>query len=179
MITRELEFRDAPALLAWAQDPRGGRFFRGESSSLCLKDMEGFILGTMLCAGDLHRAIVNEADQLVGLLSLKNIDEEKRRAEFSIGLLPAAQGKGLAGAAVAELLPVAFDELGLESIYMYTDAGNLPTRAFNERCGFRLLESPPEGILPDLPEAGGELCWYGLCREEYLLCSAAGFDLPG
>lgn len=172
MRIRDLDFQDAAALLAWAKDPEGGRFFRGDSSSLCLKDMEGFILGTMLCAGDLHQAIVDESNQLVGLVSLKNIDEENRRAEFSIGLLPAAQGKGLAGAAVAELLPIAFDELGLESIYMYTDAGNLPTRAFNERCGFRLLESPPEGILP---EAEGELCWYGFSREEHLR-NAAGAE---
>lgn len=171
MSTRELEFRDAPDLLAWARDEEGSRFFLGDKDSLCLADMESFILGAMLLEEDYHLCISDEQDKLVGLASLKNIDRQEKRAEFSIGLLPAAQGKGLARDAAEDLLVIAFLELELTGIYMYTDAKNLATQAFNDRCGFHPLPGPPPGVKPEAsPEVSNPeaLRWYGLSREEYL-----------
>lgn len=164
MRTRELEPTDAAALLAWAQDPEGSRFFLGDTSQLRLENMQSFILGALLLEDQLHLAVLDEQADFAGLVSLKHIQPELGRAEFSIGLLPGAQGRGLAREAAADILELAFLELGLQRIYMYTDQENLATQHFNDQCGFRPLAEAPAGVQADCP---GPVCWYGLERQEY------------
>ena len=165
MRTRELTFADAPDLLAWAQDPAGGRFFQGDRDSLTPADMERFVLSSLLTQEDLHRAVVDPADRLVGLVSLKQIGDPPGLAEFSIGLLPAAQGRGWAREAAEEILALAFGPLRLAGIYMYTAGDNLATQAFNRRCGFLPLPGPPPGVRRQTAATDR---WYGLTRREYL-----------
>ena len=164
MSTRELEFEDAPALLAWVQDPEGSRYFMGDAAGLTLEDLEAFILSARITQGEIHLAVTDGEDRLIGLVSLKQVDLVKKQGEFSIGLRPAAQGRGLARAAARDLLGMAFETLGLECVYMYTDPANQATRTFNERCGFQPLPGPPDGIRPD-PTA--PRVWYGLTRSAY------------
>lgn len=164
MPTRELEFDDAPALLAWIQDPAGSRFFMGETDGLTQADLEAFILSAHLTQTNHHLAITDQENQLVGLVSLKHLDFQRKQGEFSIGLQPAAQGKGLARAAARDLLAFAFIGLRLDRIYMYTLEENTATQRFNLRCGFRPLPGPPDGAAPD---TDAPVRWYGLTQAEY------------
>jgi len=159
---RELCFADAEPLLDWLRQEEAAGWLEGDGALLTHQDAERFILGCLITKGDLHLAVTNGDGAFLGLVSLKHM--AAGRAEFSVGLLPAARCQGYAARAATALLARAFGPLGLQSIYMYTRGDNDQTVAFNERQGFRSLPGPPPGV--SAPTGEG-LRWFGLTREQY------------
>jgi RimJ/RimL family protein N-acetyltransferase len=72
----------------------------------------------------------------IGVCGLTSIDLYNRRAEFSVYIDPAHQGKGFAKMALKTLLAHAFKTLGLETVWGETFAGNSAISTF-EKIGFK------------------------------------------
>lgn len=168
MRLRRLEEKDAAGMLEWMQDPeiqKGFRFNAGE------KDMESVICFIqnadiqLIDGKDMHYAIVDENDEYLGTISLKGIDLADKRAEYAISLRRKAQGRGIAAEATREILRLAFDEYGLERVYLNVLSDNESAICLYERVGFVY-----EGAFRKHLFLRGEyrtLKWYSMLREEY------------
>ena len=75
----------------------------------------------------------------VGVIGLLNVDKINKKAEFYITLGQTEyKGRGIAKRSTLLLLKYAFDELGLQKVYLNVDAKNETARALYEKCGFVL-----------------------------------------
>ncbi len=113
----------------------------------------------------IHFAIVDENDDYLGTISLKNVDLTSQNAEFAISLRQKAQGKGIGTKATKELLNLAFNKFGLERVYLNVLSENEKAIHLYEKCGFIY-----EGEFRKHLFLRGEyrpLKWYSLLREEF------------
>lgn len=87
--------------------------------------------------------VIEYAGSAVGELELAQINNRNRTAEIRICIGEAAfWGRGIGAAAMTEGLRMAFDEMGLQSIYLRVFANNERAVALYQRLGFR-----KEGVL--------------------------------
>ena len=118
MVLRELEEKDAKYMLEWMHDPNVYSFLGKDFSSMTIDNCLGFIKSSRKNPGNGRNfAIVDEKDEYMGTISLKNIELEEKRGEYAISCRTKAMGKGFAKAASEELFSYAKDELGLDLIY--------------------------------------------------------------
>lgn len=170
MSLRELLEKDAEGMLEWMNDPEILKNFRFGAESRDKNDIINFIkeASVELIEGkSIHYAIVDENDEYLGTVSLKNIDLSARNAEFAISLRKKAQGKGIGYKATMELLEMAFGRYDLHRVYLNVLTENLRAIRMYEKCGFIY-----EGEFRKHLFLYGEyksLKWYGLLKEEFQL----------
>ena len=131
---RELKIKDAPLMLEWMKDPLVSRFFRFDFSSMTVDDCIRFIESAEDDPKTKHFAIVNEDDEYLGTISLKNITDKD--AEYAISTRRAVHGTGVALEATRQILSYAFDDLGLERVYLNVLVDNQRANAFYRKAGF-------------------------------------------
>ena len=86
-------------------------------------------------------------------------------AEFAISMRAAAQGQGIAMEATKELLKIAFEEIGLQRVYLNVLSDNDRAVHLYEKCGFVY-----EGEFRNHIKIRGEmksLKWYGILKDEF------------
>lgn len=107
-----------------------------------------------------------ETQQLLGLLSLRNIAWEIPKAELAYLLAEEAEGQGLMQEALREVLRWAFREVGLARVYCQLRPENVRSARLVQRAGFR-----HEGCFrQDYRGSDGrlyDLDQYALLRTEY------------
>ena len=136
---RELKEKDAVLMLEWMHDP----------------DVQK----------GLHFAIVNDDDEYLGTVSLKEIDLVNKSVEYAITLRKKAQGLGYAYIATGQVLKKAFREYGLHRVYLSVYADNVKAIRLYERCGFSY-----EGEFREHLKVGNHFVnwkWYGILENEY------------
>ncbi len=152
---RPLEEKDASGMLEWMQDPKIACFFRFDAAAMTLETCLAFIRSP---SEDRHWAIVNGQDEYLGTISLKNIDPEKREAEYAIATRACAHGTGAALAATRQVLTLAFEELHLTRVYLNVLADNIRANKFYQKAGFQLEATEKNALtLRDTPH---DLNWY-------------------
>lgn len=134
---RKLKRKDAPLMLEWMQDPSIACFFRFDAQSMTVEDCEKFIESIDDDSGSKHYAIVNEEDEYLGTISLKNIDYQKQEAEYAISTRKKAHGTGVAMSATKAVLRIAFEELKLKRVYLNVLKENRRANAFYRKVGFQ------------------------------------------
>lgn len=160
--------RDAAGMLEWMHDSQIQKHFRVPMAEKTMEDVLAFIGNASILPMDgksIHYAIADEKDEYLGTISLKALNLQDRNAEYAISLRRCAQGRGIGQEATQKLLRIAFEEFGLERIYLNVLAENTPALHLYEKCGFVLEGESRKHLLLD-----GEyktLKWYGLLREEY------------
>lgn len=160
---RPLEDRDAPFMLEWMQDPAIACFFRFDAASMTAEKCRAFIASANRETDSRHYAIADENDEYLGTISLKHI--ENGRAEYAISTRKCAHGSGAALQATRESLRIAFDELGLDTVYLNVLTENQRANAFYRKVGFQYTHTE-ENVL----ELRGELKalnWYEICRTDW------------
>lgn len=159
MVLRRLELKDIDGMLEWMHDEEINKFFQYPFANSTAESVEEFI-ETSFSDVNQHFAIVNEKDEYLGTISLKNISNQNRCAEYAIVLRKCAQGSGIAQIATDELVSYAFIQLHLHKIYLNVLSDNQRARKLYEKCGFFL-----EGVSKDAICKNGEffsLAWYGI-----------------
>lgn len=134
---RQLEMKDAPMMLEWMQDPSIACFFRFDAQNMTIADCEKYISSSDSDTRSKHFAIADENDEYLGTISLKNIDHDKKEAEYAISTRKKAHGTGAAMAATKEILRIAFEELGLKRVYLNVLKENARANAFYKKAGFQ------------------------------------------
>lgn len=162
---RSFDEGDVPAKVRWINDGRNNEFLHYD-----LPLEEGKTLAWFRSnRGRTDRLdMVIEADGVpVGLIGLLSIDKNRSCAEYYVSMGEQEyKGRGVAFEASRQLLRLAFEEMGLERIYLETETGNLAAQSLFEKLGF-----VREGLLRRDVLNRGELrdrYAYSLLREEWL-----------
>jgi ribosomal-protein-alanine N-acetyltransferase len=89
--------------------------------------------------------------KIAGLIILKNIDLNKKQAEFAYGIGQVFEGRGFTTQAVQQLLAQALGKKNLETLVIITHKDNIGSCIVAENCGFRWVKTleneftPPDG----------------------------------
>ena len=161
---RRLEEKDLSGMLEWMHDPSINRWFRFDASRVTEESTLQFIRNSFT-EKNRHYAVVDETDEYLGTISLEEIDIENGHALFAVSMRSCAVGTGAASAAAKELLRIAFEELGLERVYLNVLSDNKRARRFYEKTGFR-----HEGCFHRHLKLRGEWRdwdWYAMLRDDY------------
>jgi diamine N-acetyltransferase len=165
MKIRFLEERDSIYMLEWMKDPKVNCFFRFNSENITLDKVIEFIKNSKYDENNYHFAIVDDNDIYQGTISLKNINNEAKTAEYAIALRYSSQRKGIGLLATKYILDYAFNNLCLNKVYLNVLVNNFGAIKLYEKCGFRF-----EGEFKQHLKINGKLMdlrWYGVVREEY------------
>lgn len=110
-------------------------------------------------------AILDDSGRHIGNCGLCSIDNKRKKCEIWI-YIGNDQRKGFGSGAVTELIDKAFDQLGLERIYLRVLASNIPAAQFYEKLGFvqegRWREDTIQG------QGRIDSLWYSMLRNERL-----------
>lgn len=140
---RRLEEKDASLMLEWMHDNMINCNFRYPFAEMTLEKATAFIRESFTEKNQ-HFAIVDENDEYLGTISLKNISQQDGNAEYAIVTRKKAQGTGVARQATKELIQYAFEQLKLHKLYLNVLEENVRARKFYGKCGFA-----QEGIIKD------------------------------
>lgn len=165
---RKLEKKDAKWMLEWMHDEEIQQNFRTDMLSRDYADALSFIENAAEKPEEgknIHYAIVDEKDEYLGTISLKKIDLTAGKAEYAICLRKKAQGKGIARQATKELLKKAFEEFGLERVYLNVLSDNEKAIHLYEKSGFCCEGEFRRHLF--LNGRYKDLKWYGILKEEY------------
>ncbi len=167
---RSLKEEDAHFMLEWMHDSKIQKRFQKNMMSMTLQDAVDFCkrskeVEALESGQSLHFAIVDETDEYLGTISLKEIDLENRNAEYAITTRRKVHGKGIARIATGLILKKAFEEYGLHRVFLNVLSDNEPAIRFYEKCGFRLEGEFSECLLKDGKYLN--LKWYSMLEEEF------------
>lgn len=165
---RNLKSKDAKNMLEWMHDADTTRHFRKNMLEMTMEEVLFFIEKNKSFSPEQtsrHYAIVDEEDTYLGTISLKEINTTDKNAEYAIALRSAARGKGVAEKATSLLMEVAFEELGLERVYLNVLASNARAIGFYEKFGFREEGTFKKHLL--ICGMYEDLKWYGLLKDDY------------
>ena len=166
MRLRELALSDVNGMLEWMHDPDINCFYRFDGSSFTARDAGRFIVESLQDVRNRHYAVVSEQDEYLGTVSLKSIDGKDKTAEYAIALRKKVHGTGISTAATDQVLAVAFNELGLNRVYLNVMSDNTRAVSFYRKYGF-ICEGTfrqhicVRGIYHDLS-------WFSMLKNEYM-----------
>lgn len=163
---RPLMEKDAVHMCEWMTDPSIVCFFRFDSSAVSEESCRSFINSANNDENCRHFAIVNESDEYLGTISLKDIDYTKMQAEYAISTRSCAHGTGAAAVATKEIFRIAFEELRLEKVYLNVLADNLRANGFYRKIGFS-FDSLEKNAL-NIKGKDKDLNWYYISKDKYL-----------
>ena len=165
MKLRKLKAKDAENMLSWMHDDNVNQFFATQFKNFDQQKVLRFIEESQTDGEQVHRACVNDEDEYLGTVSLKNIDFINKNAEYAISFCPRAHGTGAAKFATNQILQIAFHAFYLERVYLNVLSKNDRANAFYRKYGFVF-----EGTFKNHVFIGDELCdlnWYRMLKEEY------------
>lgn len=157
---RNLEEKDAPLMLEWMHDPSIACFFRFDAMSMTEEKCIEYIRTANSDENSKHFAIADENDEYLGTISLKNIDKEKKEAEYAISMRKKAHGTGVAMVATKVILKIAFEELGLKRVYLNVLKENARANAFYHKAGFQFDYCEENAV--EIHEEKKDLNWYSI-----------------
>jgi RimJ/RimL family protein N-acetyltransferase len=149
---RALRKEDLPILYRWYQDPETvrslGANFRYRSETEAVDYMGRWLVSS---DSEVRLAIEHGPDgQLVGMVSLQEIDSLNRSASFHLLLgEAAARGKGLGVPATRAMLRHAFADLGLMRVGLQVLDDNHAARAVYDKAGFVIEGALREAVFKD------------------------------
>ena len=138
MNLRKLRISDSVYMLEWMHDASVVRDLQGDFLSKKISDCEEFIISAQTCKENLHMAIVDDNDEYMGTVSLKNI--KNNTAEFAISVRKSAMGKGYSTFGMNKMLRIGFDDMGLKVIYWCVNPKNERAIRFYNKNGYKRVD---------------------------------------
>lgn len=154
---RKLMNKDKELMYEWMHDKDVTKFLNTDFSSKTIEDCEEFINNSIT---DLNKnfAIVNDKDEYLGTVSLKNIDYYHKIAEMAITIRKCAMGKGYSKMAIDEIFEYGKKELGLTRFYWYVKPSNTRAVKFYDRYNFKRTNS-----IDIFSKLDDKYLWYLFC----------------
>ena len=135
MKLRNLKEKDADKMLEWMHSSESKKIFAKDFNNYTKEDVLNFIRSGNNDS-NINYACVDDNDNYLGTISLKNIDKENNNAEYAISFCKEAQGTGAALFATKEILKIAFEKLNLNKVYLDVLETNKRAIAFYKKVGF-------------------------------------------
>lgn len=137
---RKLKEKDAILMIEWMHDENVVKDLKTNFKNKTINDCKNFIINSLIDEENLHYAIVNEQDEYLGTVSLKNINYNELSAEFAITIRKSAMGTGCSTYAINEIMNKAFKEFGLKNIYWYVDRNNIRALKFYDKNNYKRID---------------------------------------
>lgn len=137
MKLRRLEEKDATAMLEWMHDEDVIEYMQNDFMSKTLEDCKAFI-NDSYGKHNIHLAIVNDFDEYMGTVSLKNI--HNNMAEFAITIRRCAMGKGVSKFGMSKIVEIGIKKLHLKMIYWCVSPENKRAVKFYDKNGYDRIE---------------------------------------
>lgn len=163
MRIRNLELKDATLMLEWMHDEKVVEYLQGNFREKTIDDCKSFIVASENKKNNIHLAIVNDEDEYMGTVSLKNIDRINASAEFAITVRRCAMGRGYSWYGMEEIIDKAFNEFGLESVYWCVSRKNKRAVRFYDKHNFHENIDISPSILQRYNKTG-DLKWYSMLK---------------
>lgn len=161
MNLRKLELKDAPLMLEWMHDKDVIANMNRDFSSLSIEDCEQFISKSQTYEKNAHMAVVDENDEYLGTVSLKNIDMQKKNAEFAITIRKSAMGKGVSSYAMKEIIRTGIEDMKLNCVYWCVSPENKRAVRFYDKNGYKRIKYQDLGVETDYEkELIEKFIWY-------------------
>ena len=164
---RGLQIKDAEGMLEWMHAEETKHIFQKDMSSMTYEMVSSFIEKAGNAPSDadfVHFAVVDDSDEYLGTISLKDIDRVNRCAEYAVSFRKCAQGTGAAMFATQEILRYAFEDLGLHRVYLNVRTTNGRANAFYKKAGFVYEGTSKDSLLLDGKYES--LNWYAKINNE-------------
>ena len=155
MNLRMLRKEDAPLMLEWMHDRSVVEHLATNFQEKTIEDCLSFVENAQMYPNNLHWAIVNDSDEYMGTVSLKNLGEGC--GEFAITVRKCAMGKGYSRFAMDEILEYGSRELNLNGIYWCVSPKNVRAVRFYDKNGYHRTQVVPDRIKEHYSQ---ELIWY-------------------
>jgi len=163
---RELDERDIDGMLEWMRDPQISKAFRFRAEDMDSDSVANFIKEAKQDAENIHLAVADETDdRYLGTVSLKKIDRVNKHAEYAISLRKAAHGTGAAWFATEEILRIAFEDNGLNRVYLNVLSDNSRAIGFYQKFGFVYEGEFKQHLLIDGEKKN--LKWFRILKDEF------------
>ena len=162
---RILQEKDASLMFELMHSPDMYNFFRFNPDSITRESIRAFITNSQTSEDNKHFAVVDESDEYLGTVSLKNIDTVSLNAEFAIILRAKVRGRGVGTFAVYEIFKYAFNELELHKVYLNVYTDNFAAVRLYEKCGFIYEGEFREHVF--VKGLFKNIKWFGITKEEY------------
>ena len=163
---RSLSPDDVPGMLEWMHDGSIAGVFSADFMAFTEEDASGFVEDSWTDAESFQFAIAEEGGTYLGTVSLKHVDPNNLSAEYAISTRKAAQGTGAAMKATEDVLAYAFEELGLERVYLNVKSTNPRAVRFYEKVPF-IKEGTFRKAIRDADGQLVDLIWFSMLREEF------------
>ena len=140
LLLRAFTPSDAPALYAYASDPRVGPMAGWkphESVEESARIIEHFIR-----TDEVWAIVEQETGALIGSIGLHSSQKEGVHYDAELGYVLAAPywGRGLMAEAAGRVMQAAFEELGMQSLCVSHFDGNTQSKRVIEKCGFHFFK---------------------------------------
>ena len=96
----------------------------------------------------LYTLKLKSSRQLIGLVYLKNIDQNKQQGEFAYAIDYRYGGQSLITSAVSSLIPIYSTSLNLQSFRIIANKDNPASIRVAEKCGFKWIKTLEKEFKP-------------------------------
>lgn len=158
--------KDAERMLSWMKNPKTLEIFATDFSKFTIDDVKKFIKTANDDEANLNLVCVDDDDNYLGTVSLKNIDKKSKNAEYAISFCYESQGTGASAFATKEILKYAFETLQLERVYLNVIPQNTRANNFYKKMGFVFEGEFRNHIL--INGQLSNLCWYSILKDEFV-----------
>lgn len=137
MKLRKLEEKDAELMFEWMHDSSVVEHLQADFANKTIEDCKAFIKDANNDndnTTNLHMAVINDQNEYMGTVSLKNITKDD--AEFAITIRKIAMGQGYSQYAMKEIIRIGFEELKLNRIYWCVNQNNRRAIRFYDKSGY-------------------------------------------
>lgn len=152
---RRLESKDAQTLLIYHSTPTETEFVDTMVYET-IEQVEKYILkmneGVDTFKWIIWAIVDRVTDQLMGTISLWNLEDEEALCETGYGLLSEFRGKGYMSEAIQAVESFGFEQMALETIDAYTNVLNVPSLQLLEGAGYvKIGQCVDEQTLTGIP----------------------------
>ena len=152
MKLRKLEEKDASLMLEWMHDESVVKDLNRNFGAMTIEDCRGFIDRSQDESVNLHKAIVDDNDEYMGTVSLKDIDKNIMSAEFGITIRKCAMGSNVSRDAMKAMLEYGKTQLGLRVIFWCVDPKNARALRFYDKNGYERVSFSELNVSADYEE---------------------------
>lgn len=164
MKLRKLELKDAELMLEWMHDDSVVEHLQANFKEKTLEDCKKFIIDSRDSLEQLHLAIVDNEDNYMGTVSLKNIEDNK--AEFAITIRKIAMGKGYSKYGMKEIIKFGFEKLNLDKIFWSVDPINVRAVRFYDKNEYKKINMLGKRVKGYTSEQVEKYLWYEISKKD-------------
>lgn len=165
MKLRKLDLKDSILMLEWMHDESVVKHLQANFKEKSLEDCQKFIIASDDTRKNLNLAIVDDEDNYMGTVSLKNI--ENNEAEFAITIRKVAMGKGYSAYGMRKIIKIGFEELNLKRVFWCVNPINVRAVKFYDKNGYKRVNMRETKVKGYTQSQIDEYLWYEVNKEDY------------